>query len=117
MQLQSFYAPPGRILLATDQRPLGCVALLPIGPGVGELRRLFVIPEARTTGLGRRLAKRTIEYARHGGVQRVVLNTLPAMTNARALYESLGFTAIDPYATDPTDGVLYFGLDLEKPDN
>lgn len=112
MQLQSFYAPPGRILLATDQRPLGCVALLLTEPDIGELRRLFVVPEARTSGLGRRLAEHIIEYARAEGIHRIVLNTLPIMTNAIALYKSLGFTTIDPYTADPTDGVLYFGLDF-----
>lgn len=112
MQLQSFYAPPGQIFLATDSRPLGCIALRPMEPGIGELRRLYVTPDARTSGLGRRLTEHVLTHAHNNRMTRVVLNTLPTMTNAIALYESLGFTAIDPYVTDPTVGVLYFGLDL-----
>jgi ribosomal protein S18 acetylase RimI-like enzyme len=71
-----------------------------------------VTPDARTSGLGRRLVRRVLVYARDNGVERVVLNTLPTMTNAIALYQSLGFNPIDPYVTEPTVGVLYFGLDL-----
>lgn len=112
MKLQSFYAPPGRIFIATDSRPLGCIALRSLEPGVGELRRLFVTSDARTSGLGRRLTVHALTHARGDGMTRVVLNTLPTMTNAIALYQSLGFKSIDPYVAEPTAGVLYFALDL-----
>ena len=110
VQLRTFYAAPGFALLAQDREPLGCVAFRSLGNHDGEIRRLFVSPNQRAAGLGRRLVARLIEQARADGFQRLFLNTLPTMTHAIALYESLGFTSTDCYAGDPTEGILYFSL-------
>jgi putative acetyltransferase len=112
VQLRTFYAAPGFALLAQAKEPLGCVAFRSLGNNAGEIRRLFVSPDQRTGGLGRRLVTRLIEQARADGFQRLFLNTLPTMTHAIALYESLGFTPTDCYAGDPTEGILYFSLVL-----
>ena len=112
VQLRTFYAAPGFALLAYDNEPLGCVAFRSLGNNDGEIRRLFVSPNQRTGGLGRRLVTRLIEQARVDGFQRLFLNTLPTMTYAIALYESIGFTPTDSYAGDPTEGILYFALVL-----
>jgi putative acetyltransferase len=112
VQLRTFYAAPGFSLLAQDPEPLGCVAFRSLKNNVGEIRRLFVSPNQRTGGLGRRLVARLIEQARADGFQRLFLNTLPTMTHAIALYESIGFTPTDCYADDPIEGILYFSLVL-----
>jgi putative acetyltransferase len=112
VQLRTFYAAPGFALLAQDNNPRGCVAFRSLGGNDGEIRRLFVSPNQRTGGLGRRLVIRLIEQAKADGFQRLFLNTLPTMTHAIALYESLGFTPADCYAGDPTEGILYFSLVL-----
>ncbi len=109
MQLRSFYAHPSRILLAlnSDSTPVGVVALLVTGPA-GEIRRLYVNPQQRSSGLGRRLVEMLITQATELGLERLVLNTLPTMIHAQALYRSLGFTATDAYVEKPTEGVVYF---------
>jgi putative acetyltransferase len=112
VQLRTFYAAPGFALLAQDEGPVGCVAFRSLGNSAGEVRRLFVSPNQRTVGLGRRLVTNLIKQARADGFQRLFLNTLPTMTHAIALYESLGFTPTDCYAGDPTEGILYFSLVL-----
>jgi GNAT superfamily N-acetyltransferase len=115
VELPTFYATPGFIFLATDNdtgRAAGCVAMRALDVGTGEVRRLYVDPDGRSTGLGRLLVNRPMDEASAGGVTRLVLNTLPTMTHARSLYRDLGFTPIAPYVADPTEGVQYFGRDL-----
>lgn len=113
VELRSFYGPPGLVLLASvDGEPVGCIALRALGSGVGEVRRLFVGEVVRSSGLGRRLVRRLIDAARSAGMRRLVLNTLPTMVHARALYADLGFVETDPYVDDPTAGVHYLALDL-----
>lgn len=113
VQLRSYYAPPGVLLLARDQtEPAGCVGVKALTPSTGELRRLFVRPEHRTAGLGQRLLHDATERARANGFTRLVLNTLPTMIAARRLYDADGYTPIEPYVAEPVDGVQYLGRTL-----
>jgi GNAT superfamily N-acetyltransferase len=89
--LPGAYAPPqGRLLLAvgSQQEYLGCVALrqrVVIEEFVCEMKRLYVRPAARRTGLGRALATRIIAEAREIGYEKMVLDTLATMTPAMML--------------------------------
>ena len=114
MQLRSFYSAPAALLLAFNDEatPTAVVGLRVLDGTTGELRRLFVRPPARAAGLGRGLTEAVIDGARAQGLRRLVLNTLPTMVHAQALYRSMGFDLVEPYVNDPTDGVLYFALDL-----
>ena len=108
------YAPPeGRLLLALDgEEPAGCVAVRPLEPGVGELKRLYVRASCRGAGWGRRLTLRAIDEARSAGYRKLRLDTLPSMTGAQALYGSLGFRQIPPYRHNPVPGTAFLELDL-----
>jgi ribosomal protein S18 acetylase RimI-like enzyme len=109
------YAPPhGRLLLAEYQGLLaGCVALHPLGPGICEMKRLYLRPQFRGKGLGRVLAEAVIADARAMGCRRMRLDTVePVMPNAVAMYRRLGFREIEPYRPNPIAGALYMELEL-----
>jgi ribosomal protein S18 acetylase RimI-like enzyme len=107
--LPGAYAPPrGRLLIARDDgRPVGCVALRPLGDDVCEMKRLYLRPGLRGRGVGRMLAERVMDEARAIGYRVMRLDTLPSMADAFALYERLGFVPIAPYYPNPVPGTRY----------
>jgi putative acetyltransferase len=105
--------PEGRPAALVPQAPEGRpAALVPQGPEgrpAAEMKRLYVRPPFRGTGLGRRLAVRAIEYARAQGFQRLLLDTIAErMQQAVTLYRSLGFRECAPY--NDTEGALWMEL-------
>jgi len=99
-----------RLFLAADDG--GCVALRFLGVDTAEMKRLYVRDAHRGKGLGRALAEAAIGAAREAGCARIVLDTLPKMREAQALYQTLGFRPIAPYLEKPTPGALCFELSL-----
>jgi GNAT superfamily N-acetyltransferase len=108
------YGPPsGCLLLAkVGGDAAGCVGVRPLDESGCEMKRLFVRPRYRRTGLGRRLAEMAIAGARAMGYRRIFLETLPTMLEARALYASLGFRPCAPYYDISCVGSDCFELDL-----
>jgi ribosomal protein S18 acetylase RimI-like enzyme len=105
--------PDGDLLIGLDgDRILGCVAVRRLDDHVCEMKRLYVRPEARGTGLGRRLAEQIIEIARELGYSLMRLDTLDRLTEAMDLYETLGFRRTAPYYENPLQGVVYWELSL-----
>lgn len=108
------YAPPrGALLLAyKHDGPLGCIALKPLAPDVGEIKRLFVAQEGRGLGIGKALVNAVLGEAARIGYREIKLDTLLHMTQAIALYRSFGFEPIAPYGSFPYPGLLCFGRRL-----
>ena len=108
------YAPPsGRLLLAVaDSGPAGCVGLRDLGDGVCEMKRLYVRPAFRGSGVGRQLAEAVLAEAKAAGYRQMRLDTLPSMGRAVALYESLGFRPVEPYTANPHPGALFLARTL-----
>jgi ribosomal protein S18 acetylase RimI-like enzyme len=114
-ELPGDYAPPcGRLVLASENDEVaGCVALRKIGEDVSEMKRLYVRPRFRGTGLGRTLTENLIQEARSIGYKRMRLDTLPGkMDRAISMYRRLGFRDIEPYYHNPVKGAAFMELKL-----
>ena len=68
------------------------------------MKRLYVRPEYRRPGLGKRLTQTVLKEAACIGYKRLRLDTTLAMTEAIRLYESLGFTRIAQYRHNAVEG-------------
>lgn len=107
--------PAGDLYLAKskDNFLLGCVGIAPLAkPDACEMKRLYVREAARGAGLGRALATAAVNFAVAAGYREVMLDTLPSMSGAIAIYHSLGFEKIPPYYPNPVPGALFFSKDL-----
>lgn len=109
-ELETFPAKYDLLLLAKDnaETPIGAVGLWTLEPGICEMKRLYISPVARGTGLGRHLSERLIKEARRLGFHTMKLDTLARLKTAKALYESLGFTPTEPYNYNPEPDILYY---------
>ena len=108
------YAPPGGAFLLAEEGSIdvGCVGLRAFADGVGEIKRLYVLPAARGRGVGRLLALGIVEEARRIGHSRLLLDTLPSMKEAQALYVSLGFRPTAAYRFNPVPGTAFLEMVL-----
>ena len=104
----------GAALLAVEQSGAvaGIAAIRDLGDGVCELRRMYVKPTHRGSGVGKRLCEASIRHATRLGYHSMRLDTLRRLTAASHLYESLGFRPIPPYTVNPMPDALFFELGL-----
>ncbi len=101
--LAAKYGPPvGRTLLALkDGGVVAGGAYRRLSDTTCELKRLYVSDQARGLGLGRRLSEGLIASARTDGYTLMQLDTADRLTEAVAMYQSMGFAHIPPYQTYP----------------
>ncbi len=76
-----------------EQR-LGCAFVVKQDDAVAKLRMVLLLPEARGLGLGKRLVRACIDFARAAGYQRMTLWTNDVLHAARAIYVAEGFSMI-----------------------
>ena len=95
--------PPAGLLLVARLRgePVGCGGLRLFEGGVADIKRMWVAPDARGIGLGRRLLHELEHEARRRGATQVRLETNRALTEAIALYRSSGYTEVEPFNDEP----------------
>lgn len=93
------YQEPGGTFLVVyrDGRPIACGGVRSLGNGAAEVKRMYVVPEARGQGVGAALLERLEREAQRLGFTRLRLDTAASLTAAHALYRSAGYREIDDY--------------------
>jgi len=111
--LHDVMPPHGRLYLARDVEGalIGCATLLTVGPGLGEMKRLFVRPAGRGTGLGRALVETRIAAAREMGLSTLIADTLRKNVEMQRIYGLLGF---EPVPGNPRSSSLEMVPELGK---
>jgi len=89
------------LIVRCGGRPRGCGALKTIGGRVGELKRMWIHPEVRGRGAGRRLLQALEQQAVRLGLQALRLDTSRHLGEALALYRSSGYQEIAAYNDNP----------------
>ncbi|MFI6811981.1 GNAT family N-acetyltransferase [Nonomuraea sp. NPDC050328] len=85
------------VVLWAGGEPVGCAGLQPLEPGVSEIKRMYVRPEARGTGLSRLLLAELEALAAERGTPVLRLETGALLTEAIALYTRSGFVPIPAF--------------------
>jgi len=89
----------------TTGRPLGCAALRRLDPATAEVKRMYVVPESRGSGVATGLLRELEQAARQRGWATVRLETGPAQPDAMRFYEREGYQQIPLFGA-------YVGSDL-----
>jgi len=114
------YSPrEGELLLARNEAgtAIGCVGLRPLPSSkpssrICEMKRLYVAPAGRGTGVGKALASEIIAMAETLGYSEMRLDTLPSMVAALRMYRALGFEDIPAYYETPLENTHFLSLKL-----
>ena len=111
---EKYGLPNGRLYIAyIDNQAAGCIALRQLNDTECEMKRLYVKPEYRGKQIGKALVETIINDAKEIGYKSMLLDTIPALKTAIALYESIGFFHIQPYNNSPVEKTVFMKLDLQ----
>jgi GNAT superfamily N-acetyltransferase len=103
------------LLAIFNEEPAGTIALRRLDARAGEVKRLYLRPEFRGRGLGRRLLEAVMQRGLALGYEMLYADTLPVMTEALSLYQRAGFERTEAYSKSPTSGAIYMKRELVKP--
>jgi GNAT superfamily N-acetyltransferase len=112
-----FEPPRGDFLVAfLDGTPVGCGAWRTFAgaEGLAEIKRMYVVPALRGTGLARAVLAGVEDSARKAGCRRAILETGDGQPEAIAFYRKAGYRPIENfghYKDEP--GARSFGRDLD----
>jgi DNA-binding MarR family transcriptional regulator/N-acetylglutamate synthase-like GNAT family acetyltransferase len=94
--------PRGAFLIARlDGRPVGCGAVKTIEPGIGSIKRMWVSPEVRGSGVGRRMLAALEKEAAALGISLFRLETNRSLHEAQALYRHSGYHEVPAFNDEP----------------
>lgn len=110
---QLFSATSGSVyyVAETQGRILGGGGIFP-SPGLPqdtcELVKMYLLPEARGIGLGKKIIEACIAFADETGYKKIYIETMPELKQAMKTYEKFGFK----YLSGPLGNTGHFGCEL-----
>ena len=112
--LKKYGAPKGCLLVAyNNEQAIGCIALQPLHEeGVCEMKRLYVHPDFRSSGIGKALVQELLNVAKEKQYKKMVLDTLERLQPAIKLYLQKGFVITSAYYANPLSNVVYMEKQL-----
>ena len=112
--LYKYSAPVGALYIAFyNATPVGCIALQPLREAkTCEMKRLYVVPDARKIGVGDALVQALLLEAQRLGYTTMKLDTLERLQAALKLYVKYGFETVTAYYDNPLPGVVYMQKNL-----
>jgi GNAT superfamily N-acetyltransferase len=105
------------VIARIDGRPAGCGAVRFLEPGVGEVKRMYVRPAARRSGVAQAVLAVLESTARERGIHTLRLETGARQPEANALYEKNGYRLIPcfgEYVHDPMSVCYEKSLDGDQ---
>jgi ribosomal protein S18 acetylase RimI-like enzyme len=94
--------PAGVMLVAyLSNEPVGCGALKFHNDGIAELKRMWVSPNVRGRGVGKKLLQALEDSARKAGAKVIHLETNKSLVEAKELYRRAGYQEVEPFNSEP----------------
>ena len=98
-QLFELFQKPGSIYYVAlmDDELVGGGGIYPsdgLPNGTCELVKMYLLPEARGIGLGKRIIEECLAFAKENGYSQVYIESMPELENALKVYEKFGFKYI-----------------------
>ena len=107
-----FDVPRGTYFIAElDGEIVGGAGIYPtdgLGDKTCELVKMYLLPIARGKGIGRELMNKCIDFAQVSGYEQIYLETMPELSKAVHLYETMGFKNL----SGPLGQSGHFGCDI-----
>ena len=112
-ELYSLFQKAGSVYYVTlkDDKLVGGGGIYPtdgLPTDTCELVKMYLLPEARGIGLGKKLIEKCLVFAKEAGYKNVYLETMPELKNALKVYEKMGFRYLDK----PMGNSGHFGCEL-----
>ena len=98
-------------VIEDNQQVIATMGVYQLEASICELRKMYLLPDYRGTGIGKRLLELAIDKAKQLGYQRMELETASPLKTAVALYQSYGFKEFNPkHLASRCDRAFYLDL-------
>lgn len=99
-------------LACSPSQVIGCAAFREYSKDICELKRLYVRPAGRGSGVGAELLEKIIQVSKSTGYKKICLDVLPEFQVAIRLYKSRGFVTHHPITKNDVPGTQFLAFDL-----